>query len=72
MNPAKQPTHHQVQPLLSIKEVADILGVSRQTVYTYIYLEHLPSITVAGIRRIRPESLARWLSERESTNGRKA
>lgn len=51
--------------LLSVQDVAKVLGVCRQTVYVYIYREGLPSILVRGIRRIRPESLERWLEERE-------
>jgi excisionase family DNA binding protein len=51
--------------LLSVQEVAMVLGVCRQTVYSYIYREGLPSISVRGIRRIRPESLNKWLEERE-------
>jgi excisionase family DNA binding protein len=58
-------------PLLSVSDVADYLGVSRQTVYTYIYHEGLPSITVGGIRRIHPESLKKWLLAREKTLGQK-
>ena len=51
--------------LLSVQDVARVLGVCRQTVYSYIYREGLPSISVRGIRRIRPESLDSWLEERE-------
>ena len=51
--------------LLSVQQVAMVLGVCRQTVYSYIYREGLPSISVRGIRRIRPESLNKWLEERE-------
>jgi len=55
-----------VQPLLlSIADVAVQLGVCRQTVYTYIYHEGLPSIKVRGIRRIHPDSLVDWLKRRE-------
>ena len=55
-----------VQPLLlSIADVAIQLGVCRQTVYTYIYREGLPSIKVRGIRRVHPDSLYSWLRERE-------
>ena len=54
------------QPLLlSIVDVAFQLGVCRQTVYTYIYHEGLPSIKVRGIRRIHPDSLRDWLMKRE-------
>ena len=55
-----------VQPLLlSIADVAVQLGVCRQTVYTYIYHEGLPSIKVRGIRRVHPDSLVDWLKKRE-------
>ncbi len=55
-----------VQPLLlSVAEVAVVLGVCRQTVYGYIYREQLPTIKVRGMRRVHPDSLRRWLEERE-------
>ncbi len=54
------------QPLLlSVADVAVQLGVCRQTVYCYIYRERLPSIKVRGMRRVHPDSLCRWLQERE-------
>ncbi len=54
------------QPLLlSIADVAVMLGVCRQTVYTFIYREGLPSILVGRIRRVHPDSLEDWLRERE-------
>ena len=57
---------HLVQPmLLSIADVAVQLGVCRQTVYTYIYHEGLPSIKVRGMRRVHPDSLIDWLKKRE-------
>ena len=55
-----------VQPLLlTIPDVAIQLGVCRQTVYTFIYREGLPSILVGRIRRVHPDSLEDWLRERE-------
>jgi excisionase family DNA binding protein len=55
-----------IQPLLlSVADVAVQLGVCRQTVYCYIYRERLPSIKVRGMRRVHPDSLRRWLEERE-------
>ena len=62
----KQKQNVGLQPLLlSIADVAIHLGVCRQTVYTYIYHEGLPSIKVRGIRRVHPDSLRSWLKERE-------
>ena len=51
--------------LLSVADVAAHLGVCRQTVYNYIYYEHMPSIKVRGMRRIHSDSLSAWLKERE-------
>jgi excisionase family DNA binding protein len=51
--------------VLSIVEVANHLGVCRQTVYNYIYYEGMPSIKVRGMRRVYLDSLHTWLKERE-------
>jgi excisionase family DNA binding protein len=51
--------------LLSVADVATHLGVSRQTVYNYIYFEGMPSIKVRGMRRVFLSSLYAWLKERE-------
>ena len=64
-------TSSSVQPLLSIAETAEVLGICRQTVYNYIYHEGLPSIVVGRIRRIHPASLNKWLLEREEITGGK-
>lgn len=54
------------QPLLlSVQDVAIQMGVCRQTVYSYIYREGLPSIVVGGVRRIHPDSLREWLKAHE-------
>ena len=54
------------QPLLlSVADVAVVLGVCRQTVYNFIYFESLPTIKVRGVRRVHPDSLQKWLEERE-------
>jgi excisionase family DNA binding protein len=55
------------QLLLSVQDVAVLLGVCRQTVYTLIYREGLPSIQVRGMKRVHPESLDKWLRAREKT-----
>ena len=51
--------------LLSVADVAIMLGVCRTTVYTYIYTEGLPSLLVAGTRRIHPDSLETWIKNHE-------
>ncbi len=60
-----------IPKLLSVPEVATILGVSRQSVYAYMYHEGLPSLVIGGVRRIRPESLSKWLSAKEVSYGQK-
>lgn len=54
------------QPLLlSVADVAIMLGVCRTTVYQYLYHEGLPSILLRGVRRIHPDSLQEWLKSHE-------
>lgn len=54
-----------LQPLLTIPQVAKILGVSRPTVYQMIYNEGLPIIRFGKAVRILPWSLFLWLVQRE-------
>lgn len=55
-----------VQPLLlTIPDVAVMLGVCRATVYNLIYRQGLPSMIVGGVRRVHPDSLQVWLKQCE-------
>lgn len=56
-----------VQPLLTIAEVADILNVGRTTVYGFIQRDGLPVVPLArrGKLRVVKSSLMRWIAERE-------
>lgn len=47
--------------LLSVKEIAKILGVSDRTVREYIYNESLPAIQVKKRYRIKRTDLDNWL-----------
>ena len=50
------------QPLLlSVADVAIMLGVCRQTVYNYMANEGLPSVRISGKRSIHREELDRWI-----------
>ena len=51
--------------LLTVPDVAIQLGVCRKTVYNYIYHEALPSMLLRGVRRVHPDSLAKWLKAHE-------
>ena len=57
-----------VQPLLTIPEVAAILNVGRTTVYGFIRRDGLPAVTLGGRGniRVRRSSLERWLQSHEN------
>lgn len=57
----------QVQPLLTIPQVAKVLGVSRPTVYELMYRHGLPRMNIGRSVRIHPASFQRWLAEREQS-----
>jgi excisionase family DNA binding protein len=57
-----------VQPLLTIDQVAKLLCVSRVTVYDMIHNEGLPSVPLRKRIRVRPSSLQQWLVTREQVN----
>ena len=56
-----------VQPLLTIEEVATILNVGRTTVYGFIARDGLPVVPLSrrGKFRVMQSSLLRWIAERE-------
>jgi excisionase family DNA binding protein len=49
--------------LLSIRDVADILGVSTRTVQRLISSQKLPSYRIRGLRRIAPNDVKKFLRE---------
>ena len=49
--------------LLSIRDVADILGVSQRTVQRLISSRKLPSYRIRGLRRIAPNDVKKLLRE---------
>ena len=52
--------------LLSVADVAVLLGVCRQTVYNLIYDGSLPSVKLRGMRRISCDALDKWLRQLET------
>jgi excisionase family DNA binding protein len=49
--------------LLSIRDVADILGVSPRTVQRLISSRKLPAYRIGGLRRIAPNDVKKFLRE---------
>jgi excisionase family DNA binding protein len=55
------------QPLLlSVPDVAIVLGVCPATVYNLMRSRGLPSVKIGSMRRIYPESLQAWLKQQET------
>lgn len=52
--------------LMSVRDVADYLGVGRSTVYRLLHEGELPSIKVRAGRRFRRAALERWVAAREA------
>lgn len=50
-----------LEPLLTVREVADRLRVARGTVYTWAYRRLIPAQKVGGRLRFSPRALRRWL-----------
>ena len=53
--------------LLSVGDVADILGVSVQTVYNWVSRGRLPIVKVSRRTMFQPEEIGRWISVRSRT-----
>ena len=54
--------------LLNIKEVAEILNVSRALVYSLIKRGDIPTVRIERTIRVRPEDLERYIHERSLKN----
>ena len=54
------------QLLLTIPDVAIMLGVCRATVYTLIRRKGLPVVDLGGALRVHPDSLKVWIKQQET------
>jgi excisionase family DNA binding protein len=52
------------EPLLTVSEAVERIGVSRRTVYTLIANGELPSVKVGGSRRFVAADVDRFIAER--------
>lgn len=55
--------------LLTVRQAAELLNLSRSVVYQLIGTGELPSLTIGACRRIPAEALRRWVSERTEAQG---
>jgi len=55
-----------MEQLLTVKEAADILNISRATIYLIMAESKLPYVKVRGGRRIRKEDLEMYIQKNTS------
>ncbi len=53
-----------VEPLLTVSDVARILGLSKVKVYALLK-SGLPSVKIDGARRIQPTKLQAWIEQHQ-------
>ena len=53
------------EPLLTVREVAELLRVAQKTVRRWAVSEGLPSIRLGRVLRFEPGDVSRWLSARK-------
>ena len=58
-----------MEKLLTVKAVADILGISQAIVYTEIRAKQLPAYKIGGSYRIGEKSLENYLFQRRTKRG---
>lgn len=55
---------------MSPREVAELLGVSRRTIYRWLRTRELPSVKVAGTRRISRDEVAKLTGREEDIHAK--
>jgi excisionase family DNA binding protein len=53
-----------IEQLVTVRQVAQFLGVCTATVYKWAAEGVLPHVRIVNVIRIRPEELARFVAER--------
>jgi excisionase family DNA binding protein len=53
-----------MSPLLTVAQAADLLAVSRPTIYRLVRSAGLPAVRPSGDLRFREEDIAQWLEDR--------
>jgi len=52
------------QKLINVSELAQVLGVSIQTIYTWVSQRRLPFVKVGRRTMFNPEEIERWIKMR--------
>ena len=57
--------------LLKTKDICDILGIDRNTLYRWLHYEDFPKIRVGGTWRFELEKVKEWAGEFNAKNHKK-
>ena len=57
-----------VEQLLTVRQVAQLLGVCRATVYKWAAIELLPHVRIVNVIRVRPRDLGAFIASRPPTS----
>jgi excisionase family DNA binding protein len=61
----KQLTLEDLPDIISVQQVADFLGVSKNTLYSWCNTGELTSFKIGNTRRIRKSVLLNWIEQKE-------
>jgi len=65
----------ETREVMDIREASDYLGVSRETLYKYVYEERIPAFKLGNRWKFKKTVLDRWMerqsTQREERTGRK-
>ena len=65
----------EVREVMDVREASEYLGVSRETLYKYIYEERIPAFKLGNRWKFKKTVLDRWMerqsTQREERTGRK-
>lgn len=53
-----------MEKLLTVTEIAEILGVKVSTIYQWTHQEYIPHIKIGGLLRFRIADIMNWLDKR--------
>ena len=51
--------------LISLKELAKYIGVSKATIYRYVKRKKIPAIKIGRLWKFRREGIDKWLKKQE-------
>ena len=55
---------------LTVMDVANMLGVSKQTVYDHVKRGNLPALQMGTTVRLNPRDVADWLQQRQTARSK--